>query len=124
MVEEAVMNEKSLKELFTKFSYMQLEQIINIMKYDTNTFNNEILIGYCVLKEKNPSPYDKDTELDVLNYKELLFLYDVVASVEDRLSSVREIIDYDIELKSLSEMELDLYNKLNSKREKRLILEA
>ena len=122
MVEEMKYSNEEIISLFNKFNYMELECLLNVMSYSKEEYSMYIELGCNVIKTKTPVDIDDVIDIETISYKELLFLYDIISNVEHKLSSVRELVDYDNEIEQLSRMEIFLSNRLNKLQGKKLIL--
>ena len=115
MVEEIV-------SLFKKFNYMELECLINVMRYSKEEYSTYIQFACNVMKEKSPIDIDSVLDIENISYNELIFLHDIISNVEHKLSSVREFVDYENEIEQLSRMEIFLSNRINKLKGKKLVL--
>ena len=113
--EEINLDEDGLRGLFNKLKYLELEQLINTMKFEEDKYNYCILVALDILEQKNLYNESKPT-LDVLEREELLFIYNIVTNISEKLESVRYLVGYNEELYFLNNMEFALLNKINSKK--------
>lgn len=118
MFEEIELSEEQIDELFNKLGYAQLEQLISIMKFNEEKYNNYISKAYVLSSTKVIKKDKKKANVDSLTKEELIFIYSIVDDVYFMLESARYMVDYEVELAVLGSMENKLINIIESRKVK------